>query len=269
MIRLSCPNCGSNLEIRNDLRKGYCEFCGSIFALQDDEISLKEIEKEEVYEKACQLMAVGSLHFLGEAEKLFQTISGWKDADSKAEQCQAMISKLEKLLLETTEANRIADRARRRKKKFIALVLVASLVVIIVSWVSIKASIHNNKDVEVLIQSVSTKADDYSAFIYMDFIIKNNTGASIDYIKVTTRFRDGNGKNMGTITSDFGSIYGYTGSSMSLKSHESTIEETYLSESVQSMSTLFAAVYQNGLDGLSVSYEIVQIKWTDGTTYTR
>lgn len=227
------------------------------------------LHKEEIYNKACEFMANGSIHFLLQAADLFDTVSGWKDSNEKKEYCRsAAKSKQEEInkqnqLLRTLREN----RAKKRKRKtLLSIITIAAVIVLIVAF---RAIIHSEKNINIELLSSDSRYDDRHCYVYMDFKIQNNTGATLDYLKVTTYFTDKNGKAVGTMTSEYGSQY--NGSALNLKSEQSITKETYLSElkSSSSHGTLFAELYNYGIDDLVITHEITYIKWSDGYTYKR
>lgn len=208
-------------------------------------------------------MAEGNIYFLEEAAKLFQTIIDWKDSEAKRKQCLDLIYE-QKKQIEATATVIAAKRERTKKIRLIAFILI---VVVISSFYVFRAMAHNEKRCSVVIKSLSTSEDQYSNYVFLDYRITNDTSATIDYLKITTRFKDSEGKTLGTISSEFGSLYG--NGALNLDAHTETIEETFLSEGTRSMTSLFEHLYQKGINDLSVSYEILNIKWTDGFTYKR
>ena len=269
MLSLSCPNCGSKLDTTPGTQKCHCSFCDSIFILQDGERSLSEIKKEDVYIEACRLMGADNIFSLNQAAGLFSAISSWKDAESKSQECKERADKIQQQLDKENEIRRIVERKRRKRKRIIALTLLFITIGVVAAYSFTRARNHSYRGVDVSIKDASSQSDSYYAYVYFDYEITNHTGASIDYVKVTTRFVDEKGKSLGTVSSEFGTPYKYGGVPLSLKAHDSTIEETYLQESLQSMSKLFGSLYYEGVDNLIISYEITEIRWTDGVTYKR
>jgi len=223
----------------------------------------------EIYEKACSFAANQSIHFLSQAVELFDTIPQYKDSIQKKEFCLDLLNRQQKELLERNAAlAKARERKKRRKKKIIIAIIVAIACSITVK-VGITKIVHNANNIDISITDVTSKCDNKYYYVYTDFTIENHTGATIDYLEVTTYFKDDKGKSVGTMTSTFGSSYGK--SSLNLKACDKAIEETYLSEwyNSSSMSDLFVTLYNNGLDGLTITYEITYIKWSDGNTYRR
>lgn len=223
----------------------------------------------EVYEKACSLAANQSIHFLSQAVELFNTIPNYKDSTQKRDSCLDLINRQQKELSEKNAALAKAREQKKQKKKKIIIAVIVAIACIITLKIGITKIAHNANNIEVSITDVSSKSDNKYYYVYTDFTIENHTSATIDYLEVTTYFKDGKGKSVGTMTSTFGSNYG--NSSLNLKAHKKTIEETYLSEwySSSSMSDLFVTLYNNGTDGLTITYEITYVKWSDGHTYRR
>jgi len=222
----------------------------------------------EAYEKACSFAANQSIHFLSQAVELFNTIPNYKDSTQKRNLCLELINQQQKELSEKNAALAKAREEKKQKNRKIIIAVIIAIVCFITVKIGITKIVHNANNIDISITDVSSKSDNKYYYVYTDFTIENRTGATIDYLEVTTYFKD-DGKSVGTMTSTFGSSYG--NSSLNLKAHTKTIEETYLSEwySSSSMSDLFVTLYNNGIDGLTITYEITCIKWSDGHTYKR
>ena len=229
----------------------------------------EQCRMNEVYEKACSLAENQSIHFLSRAVELFNSIPNYKDSVQKRDLCLTSINQQQKEIFERNAALLSKTRKQEKQRKKKKVIIIISIVCLIVLIIGITKIVHNVNRIDISITDVSSKNDNKYYYVYTDFTINNQTGATIDYLEVTTYFKDSKGKTVGTMTSTFGSSYG--NSTLNLKAHKKTIEETYLSEwySSSSMSDLFVTLYNNGIDGLTITYEITYVKWSDGHTYRR
>ena len=159
--------------------------------------------------------------------------------------------------------------ARKMRTVLLVIACIMCVVGVVLSNNHSKQLAHKPENIKIEIVSSESKYDDRYYYVYTDFKIDNNTGATIDYIAVTTYFTDKNGKSIGTMTSNFGSSYSDT--ALNLKEGDSVTKETYLSEwrSSSSYSKLFAELYNNGIDNLIITYEITRVKWSDNYDYSR
>lgn len=116
---------------------------------------------------------------------------------------------------------------------------------------------HNPEKIEIQMLSCTPKSDDTYYYATMDFEIKNKTEFTVDYIEVTTYFSDKNGKSIGSMRSSFGATY--SSSALNLKSGDKVIKDVYLSErkSASTYDPLFVELYENGIDDLVITNEIV------------
>ena len=152
-------------------------------------------------------------------------------------------------------------------KKIRTILLVIACIVFIACLPMAKekhtARAHNPKEIEIQILSCTPENDDTYYYVTMDFEIKNKTKTDLDYIKVVTYFSDKNGKSIGTMTSSFGDLSNY--SPLNLKTNKKVIKETYLSErkSASYFDSLFVQLYENGIDDLVITHEIIDVKWSD------
>ena len=146
------------------------------------------------------------------------------------------------------------------------LLIIACIVFVIgliLTYIEIQRVNHNPADISVELNSVTPKIDtsgyspDY--YVYMDFEIKNNTQATLEYISVTTYLTDENGKSIGYITSTFGSY----SNKLNLAPGESTVITNYLRTSGSNWGSVFEELYYNGLSNCEVESEITYVSWTD------
>lgn len=223
---------------------------------------------EEVYKKACSLVEEGNIHFLSQARDLFGEISEYKDSYQKKECCTILIQKQEKEIRARNEQIKKIRLKEKKKRKTIILAIILLIITGVIARIIISRAIHSPKNVLIEITDITAKYDERSYYVYFNFLIKNNTGATLDYLSITTYFEDGNGKSIGTMTSEFGSNYG--SSRLNLNAGKQATMETYLSEwKTSSHSQLFVKLYEEGFDAVVVRYEIKNAKWSDGFTYKR
>lgn len=229
----------------------------------------EECEKDEAYYQACEFMNEGNIHFLTKAAALFDAISDWKDSNEKKEYCRTAILSQQEEINQKTQRLNAYRKQQARKKRIIIISSILAIVAVIAIVRIVKSSIHTVSDIEIEMLSSDSRYDSRYYYVYMDFKIDNHSGATLDYLKVTTYFADKNGKSIGTMTSEYGSQYG--DSKLNLKSKQSITKETYLSEyqSSSSYGTLFTELYNNGIDDLIITYEITYAEWSDGYTYKR
>lgn len=158
-------------------------------------------------------------------------------------------------------------------KKIRVILLVIACITVIVGFFLSKTyedkAAHNPENIKIEMISCESKYDDANYYVYMGYKIDNSTKATIDYIAITTYISDKDGKSIGTITSDFGSIY--SDSALNLDPEKEVIKETYLSErqAAYSHSDMFIELYNNGIEDLVITYEITSVKWSDGYYYNR
>lgn len=160
----SCPHCGCSYE---DIQK----ICAQSFlekAQHDAVINIaserakktqegfkqaKDKIHSDVYKFASQYKVEGTIESLSKAAEMFGQISTYKDAASKAEECQNLIISLNKRKEEEKKAKEERERAEKkaaeekakkvRRKGLIAAVSLVLIVVIIL--ISTKAIIPNQK----------------------------------------------------------------------------------------------------------------------------
>lgn len=102
--RETCRECGCHLDLLSDL--------------QDEESLCKsaDIRSQNIYDRADSLIARGeSVENLKKAQRLFEGISGWKDAEERAEECSSKLAVLE-------------PKSEKRRKKLLG---VASVIVVL------------------------------------------------------------------------------------------------------------------------------------------
>lgn len=102
--RETCRECGCHLDL--------------LSALQDEESLCKsaDIRSQNIYDRADSLIARGeSVENLKKAQRLFEGISGWKDAEERAEECSSKLAVLE-------------PKSEKRRKKLLG---VASVIVVL------------------------------------------------------------------------------------------------------------------------------------------
>ncbi len=253
-----------------------CSLFGKIEGYKDSSVlktscssAAEQCRSAVVYEKACSFAANQSIHFLLQAVELFNTIPSYKDSKQKRDCCLDLINRQQNQLSEKNAALVKARNQKKKRRKIIIVAVIAAIVCGIALKIGITKITHSVNDIEISITDVTPKSDSKYYYLYTDFTIINNTGATIDYLEVTAYFKDSKGKSVGTMTSTFGSSYG--NSSLNLKAHQKTIESTYLSEwyNSSSMSDLFVTLYNDGMNGLTVSYEIICVEWSDGNSYSR
>ncbi len=234
------------------------------------------LHKEGIYVKACKLMEEDSLAFVEQSIQLFDSIGEYKDSESKIQECTKKHETLEKeieshtlLVNEARKKLQNNENKKKRKRKTIVLIIFVIITLFIACIIISKKATHSINNIKIEMIDSTSKHDSRYYYVYMDFKINNNTGNTIDYLNVTTFFTDKNGKSIGTMTSEYGSLYGDV--TLNLKSKESTIKETYLSEyqSSSSYGTLFTELYNDGIDNLVIIHEITYVKWSDGVTYKR
>ncbi|MBR6427399.1 MAG: hypothetical protein IKS28_06185 [Clostridia bacterium] len=226
------------------------------------------LHKEETYKRACSLIDEGNIHFISHARELFSEIPEYKDSSQKKEHCSLLIQKLEKEIGVRNKQIREKRLSNKRKRRFIILAVIITIVTGIVTKEIISRAIHSPQDIVIEITNITPKSDDSTYYVYFDFLLMNNTGSTLDYLSVTTYFEDKSGKSLGTMTSEFGSNYG--GAQLSLASGKQITKEIYLSDrKTSSHSQLFVKLYEEGLDSVVIRYEITCAKWLDGFTYKR
>ena len=151
------------------------------------------------------------------------------------------------------------------------LLIIACIVFVIgliLTHIEIQRVNHNAADIRVELKSVTPKIDtsgyspDY--YVYMDFEIKNNTQATLEYISVTTYLTDENGKSIGYITSTFGSSYS---NKLNLAPGESTVITNYLQAYGSNWGSVFEELYYNGLSSCNTRSEITYASWIDDYTW--
>lgn len=271
MAVLRCKMCGGELKRRKG-RTFECLYCGMVQTFDDLPIDFKyedvEMSPAAQYEYACELMGENSIYFLQQAADVFDSLSGFLDAQNKRQECLQVIRKLQAEIERKNAEIQRKEKESRRKKRIRFWIVVVCCIVVILLIIGIPKATHSEQKIEIEIVDVWGKSDNRYYFVYMDYQIDNNTGATIDYVEVTTYFSDKSGKNLGTVTSSFGSAYGNT--ALNLKPHETVIKETYLSEYKSSdLDVFFIMLYNDGTDDLIITYEITYVKWSDGYTYNR
>ena len=158
-------------------------------------------------------------------------------------------------------------------KKIRTILLVIACIAVVIGFN--KAKIHGEKaahdpdDIKMEIVACESKYDDRNYYVYMDYEIKNKTKETVDYIAVTTYFKDKNGKSIGTMTSEFGTPYG--NGALNLSKGDKVIESTYLDEYKTStnMSEMFVYLYENGIEDVEITFEITSVRWADDYSYYR
>lgn len=271
MAVLKCKRCDGELRRHKD-RAFKCLFCGTVQTFGDLPIDFKyeEIEMSPAaqYEYACELMVENNIYFLQQAADIFGSLPDFLDAKNKQEECLNAIRKQQAQIdQKNAEIQRKAEKAQR-KKAAKSWAIAIFVIVVVALIVVIPKVMHDEKAIQLGIVDVWGQSDEKYHYVYMDYRIENNTGSTIDCIKVTTYFSDKFGKNLGTATSSFGSQYGDT--ALNLKPNETVIRETYLSEYKGSnVYDFFAMLYENGTEDLIITYEITYVEWCDGHTYSR
>jgi len=223
------------------------------------------LQNEELYAKACEMMNEDNIHFWQRAADIFGSILTFKDSANKQKECLALIEKQRDEIFQKNVVMQHAKSKAVKKKKIIFFIVIISIVLFIFVGVSIRKANHSIDSIDISIVDVWSKNDSRYYYVYTDYKITNKTAKTIDYIEVVTYVTDQNGKSLGTITSSFGSTYG--NNTLNLKTHKSTIQEKYLS-GYQSDS-FFVTLYNNGIQDLIVTHEIVCVKWSDGYTYDK
>lgn len=155
------------------------------------------------------------------------------------------------------------------RKILLIVASIACIVGLFLSYQHNKKQAHDPEDIKIKLISSDSRYDNNNYYVYMDFKIKNNTGATIDYLRITTYFSDKNGKSIGTMDSTYGAAY--SSSALNLKASESVTKETYLSvyKSAAANNNLFTQLYLNGIDDMVITYEITEVRWADEYTYER
>lgn len=238
-------------------------------ALMSKCLSAAELLKnEELYAQGCEMMEAQNIHFLQRAAKIFESISTFRDAQSKQKECLEII-KQQTIEIETRNSElKIKNAQASKKKKIITFAVIISIVLIIFSVIAIRKATHSVNSIKIDIVSTHSTTDDRYCYIYTDYKITNNTAVAIDYLEIITYVSDKNGKSLGTMTSSFGSSSGNR--TLNLGSHESTVQEKYFSEYISNyMDSLFVSIYNNGIDNLRFKHEILYVTWTDGYTYSK
>lgn len=226
------------------------------------------LKNEELYTQACEMMNEYNIHFLQKAANIFASIPTFKDSEAKQKECLALIENQKvEIFKKNVDLQRAKNKAAR-KKKIITFTVIMAIVLLIVTIVSVRKANHSVSDIDIAIVDSRTSQNYSYYYFHSDYKITNNTAKTIDYIKVVTYVSDKSGKSLGTITSTFGSEYG--SDVLNLKAHESTIQETYLSEySSKYMDNFFVTLYNNGIKNFVVTHEIVNVTWSDGYTYSK
>ena len=158
-------------------------------------------------------------------------------------------------------------------KKIRSILLVVAIITLVVGLYKTndykKVAAHDPDDIKIEIVSCESKYDDRNYYVYMDFEIKNKTKETIDYIAVTTYFKDKNGKSIGTMSSEFGTPYG--NGALNLEKGDKVIESTYLDEYKTSthMDNMFVELYENGIEDMEITFEITSVRWADDYSYYR
>lgn len=151
----------------------------------------------------------------------------------------------------------------KKVNKYQTILLVFTVILFFVglalSIKATKARNHDIDDISVKIVGSETAQDGYRSYVNMDFEIENGSDNTLAYIELIVRFTDKSGKQIGTMTSSFGSSTG-----MGLESGEKVILTSYLSESGSNFGTLFAGLYQNGVEAYDLDYEVTYAEWEDG-----
>lgn len=149
-----------------------------------------------------------------------------------------------------------------KMKKYQTFVLIVTCILFIVGLVlsskATKERKHDIDDISVKILTSETAQDGYKYYVNMDFEIENDSETTLAYIEIIVRFTDKNGKQIGTMTSSFGS-----GNGMSLESGEKVILSSYLSEAGTNWGTLFSQLYENGVEAYELEYEVTYARWND------
>lgn len=104
-------------------------------------------KKDEIYQESLRYYTSNQIHYLRIALEQFKSISGWEDADEKAEQCKQKIEQLNAKAAREAEEKRAA--AKKRKK---ALAVATSILCICIGFLIVwnSAIVPNRKYKEAL-----------------------------------------------------------------------------------------------------------------------
>lgn len=262
MAVLRCKNCDG--EVKKDENGFYrCLYCNTVQTFEND----PDKDKEDVYKKACSLIREGNIHFLSQAIKLLSDIPDYKDSSLKIEYCIAQIKKQEEEIASRNAFRQRYRAKKKRKRTIIIICVIVTLTVVIGSYSSIRAAWHSIDDVQIEITGVTPEYDGTHYYVYMDFLIRNNTSATLDYVAITSYIEDKNGKSVGTLTTKFGQDY--SGVKLNLESGRQITKESYLSVFKNSyQDALFSHLYKKGIADVVITHKITRAKWSDGYQYT-
>ena len=238
-------------------------------ALMSKCLSAAELLKnEEMYAQACEMMSECNIHFLQRAANIFGSISKFRDSEAKQKECLSLIENQKNEIFQKNLELQLKKRQASKRKKIILLSIIVSIIALFITFITVRELTHSTKNISIEIVDARSAEDNRYYYVYTDYEITNNTAQTIDYIEVVTYVTDKNGKSLGTITSCFGSLYG--SNTLNLKAHNSTIQETYLSEyKSEQIDDFFVAIYNNGIKELIITHEIADVKWADGYKYEK
>lgn len=282
MLNLNCKICGGELDIDIRLDAVVCDHCGGRQPLEATNVATvvdpAKLPKQMIrqYRQAYQMLTTAqTAEEYGEAAKMLEQMAGFGQSEALAQQARTKEAECRRTLWKQQEENRKKrEEAQHKEKKtgvmkrirfwliLICCAAVLILIKVIPEWM------HDVKSIQIELVDVWGQSDDRYHYVMFDYQIDNNTGATIDYMEITTYFNDDTGKNLGTVTSSFGESSGRM--VLNLQPGESVIKENHLSEYKNSkVSEFFATLYREGADDFEITYEITYVKWSDGHTYSR
>ena len=235
IIKNTCPSCGGPLKAELGSSVWVCEYCGLTLNIESEE----EKERSEIYDNVCERI----IYAKNEADyvnliRIFEKLGDYKDAYELKEKCVKTLYLLRR--------KKVRDRIIKYS------VIAAVILTIILSSIIIRAcnsSKHNVNDIKINITNKRVKTEEsgyYTTtyYIYFEFLLENKSKTDIDCIKLTTYVADGNGKEIGSIKSEFG---GYNSNSLNLSVGAVKKTEIYISAGSVNESEFFYELYNNDL----------------------
>ncbi len=227
------------------------------------------MKKERLYTTGMEEMNSREPERVEYAISLFATISGYKDADLRLDECKRLLPEVqrefeeyqkEQARIHVKEQQELERQAKKRKRRNIRLAFITA--VIIAAILLIRSAIYSDNNLKISIQPdkdayVETK---YSSYVFnYDVKIKNKGILDISGIHADIYFEEPNGTVLIDTNLNIGNL-GST-STTAVRSHKSA-EYTW-SVSVSSDSKA-EKLYNYDFDDLDIKIKIKEISFTNG-----
>ncbi len=245
------------------------EILNSEYLAKECRSRAKLMQKERLYSTGITEMDSREPERIEYAISLFETISGYKDADSRLDECKRILPEIireyekyqkEQAKIRLKEQQEREKQAKKRRRQRIRLSLFAASVIAAIIFVY--SAIYSSSNVKISITPdedgyVTTK---YSSYVFnYDVKIKNNSFFDISGIHADIYFEEPNGNILIDTNLNIGN-YGST-SSTAVRSHKSS--EYNWSVSVSSDDTA-QKLYDYDFKKLDVKIKIKEISFTNG-----